>query len=130
MVLHTSQHFHTQNTNTTTPKKFFKVLQLNANGIRNKTDEIQLLIKNTPPDVITIKETKLNQSHNIPNIPQFTPIRTDRTHKQERGFLTYIKKNIIFSQLNMSNTFPIEQQNRQNPLFDITQIEGPISKST
>ena len=41
-------------TNATSPKNFFEVLQLNANGIRNKTDEIQLLIKNTQADVITI----------------------------------------------------------------------------
>ena len=49
-------------TNTTSSKNFFKVLQLNANGIRNKTDEIQLLIRNTAADVITIQKPKLNQS--------------------------------------------------------------------
>ena len=72
--------------NATSPKNFFKFLQFNANGIRNKTDEIQLLIKNTQA------ETKLNQSHKIPNISHFTPIKTTRTHKQEGGFLTYNKK--------------------------------------
>ena len=55
---------HRTQTNLTSPKNFFKVLQLNANGNCNKTDEIQLLIKNTQADVITIQETKLNQSHN------------------------------------------------------------------
>ena len=95
---------------TTSPKNFLKVLQLNANGICNKTDEIQLLIKNTQ-DVITIQETKLNQSHKIPNISHFTPIQTDCIHKQGRGLLTYIKNNISFSQLNTSNIFPTELQN-------------------
>ena len=81
--------------NTTSPKNFFKVLQFNANGIHNKTDEIQLLIKNIQADVIIIQETKLNQSYKAPNILQLTPIRTDRTHKHE-GLLTYIKNNISF----------------------------------
>ena len=70
-----------------------------------------------------MQKTKLNQSHKRPNIPQFTPIRTDRPHKQGESLLTYIKNNIGFSQLNTSNTFPIEiRTNRQNPPFNITAI--------
>ena len=68
----------------------------------------QLLIENIQADVITIQETKLNQSHKTPNIPHFTPIQTDRTHKQGGGVLTYIKNKISFSQLNTSNIFPVE----------------------
>ena len=68
---------------------------------------MQLHIKNTQAVIITIKETKLNQSHRISNIPQFTPTRTDHTHKQRGGFLTCIKNNISFSQLNTSNTLNI-----------------------
>ena len=91
---------------TTLQKNFFKVLQLNANSIHNKTDEIQLLIKNTQVDVITIQETKLNQPHKTRNILHFTLNRTDFTYRQEVGLLTYIKNNISFSQL----IFPIELQ--------------------
>ena len=94
--------------NTTSLKNFLKVLQLNVNGIRNKTDKIQLLIYDTQADVIIIQQIKLNQSHKTLNILHFTPIRTDRTHKQGGGFLTYIKNNISFSQLNKSNIFPIK----------------------
>ena len=57
---------------------------------------IQLLIKNSQAEIITIQETKLNQSHKTPNIPHFTPIRTDYTHKQGGGLLSYIKYNIRF----------------------------------
>ena len=78
-------------TNTALRKNFLKILQLNANGICNKTDEIQLLIKNTQANIITIQESKLNQSHKTPNIPHFTPIRTDQTHKQGGNLLTNIK---------------------------------------
>ena len=107
-TLHSTFNHKTQ-TNIISPKNFLEILQLNANGIHNKTDEVQLLIKNTRADIITIQETKLNQSHKTSNIPQFTPIRTDHTHRQGRGLPTYIK-NISFSQLNLSNTFPIELQ--------------------
>ena len=101
---------HRTQMNTTSLKNFLKVLQFNANGIRNKTDEIQLFIKNTQADVIIIQEAKPNHSHKTTNVPQFTSIRTYRTHKQGGGLLTYIKNNISFSQLNTSNTFPIELQ--------------------
>ena len=57
-----------------------------------------------------MQETKLNQSHKIPNIPHFRSIRTDRTHKQREDLLTYIKNNISFWQLNTSNTLSIELQ--------------------
>ena len=49
---------HKTQTNTTSPKNFVKVLQLNANNICNKTDELQLIIKNTRADVITIQRDK------------------------------------------------------------------------
>ena len=42
---------HKTQTNTTSPKNFLKILQLNTNKIRNKIDEIKLLIKNTQADV-------------------------------------------------------------------------------
>ena len=35
-----------------------------------------------------MQETKLNQCHKTPNIPQFKPIKTDRTYKQGGGLLT------------------------------------------
>ena len=108
-TLHNTFNHRTQ-TNTTSPKNFLKVLQPIANGIRNKTDEIQLLIKNTPADIITIQETKLNQSYKTPNISHFTLIRTDRTPKQGGNLLTYIKNNISFSQLSTLNTFLIDLQ--------------------
>ena len=47
IVLDPSTVKHSTQMNTTSPKNLFKVLQLNANGIRNRTDELQLLIKNT-----------------------------------------------------------------------------------
>ena len=72
--------------NTASSKNLLKVLQLNANGIYNKKDKIQLPIKNTQAAIITIQETKFNQSHKTPNVSHFTPIRTDRTQNKEEAF--------------------------------------------
>ena len=108
-TLHSTFNHRTQ-TNTTSPKNFLKVLQLNANNICRKTDEIQLLIQNTHADVIAILEIKLNQSHKTPNIPHFTPIRTDCTYKQGGGLLTCIKNSISFLQPNTLNTSSIKLQ--------------------
>ena len=34
---------------------------------------------------LKIQESKLNQFHKTPNIPHFTPVRTDCTHQEEGG---------------------------------------------
>ena len=57
-----------------------------------------------------------------PNIPHFTPIRADHTHKQGSSLLTYIKNNISFSQINRLNTFPHRITNHHNQPFYITAI--------
>ena len=112
MVLHTSQHFSpkpqsTTQSNTPSPKNFLKIFQFNANSIRNKTDEMQPLIENTQLGINT--RVKTEAIPQIPNIPYFTPIRTDRTYTQRKG-LTYIKNNINFSQHETLSTSPLEQQ--------------------
>ena len=112
-TLHSTFNHRTQ-MNTTSPKNFFEVLQLNANGICNKTYKIQLLIKNTRADIIIMQETKLNQSYKTPNIYHFKPIRTDHTHKQGGGLLTYIKNNISFLQLNTSNPFLLKYKSSKS----------------
>ena len=79
-IKHNQLHKQTQHHHS--PKKIFEVLQLNANGISNKTDEIQLLIENTQVDIITIQQSKLNQSHKRPYLLHFALIKTDCTYKQ------------------------------------------------
>ena len=58
---------------------------------------------------MSLQYKKQNQFDKTPSIPHFT-LKTNCTHKQGGGLLTYIKNNISFSQLNTSNIFPIEQQ--------------------
>ena len=42
---------------------------------------------------------KLNQSHKTTNIPHFTPVKKDPTHKQGGGRPNYIKNNTSLRQL-------------------------------
>ena len=41
------------------------ILQVNINGLRNKLEELKLLIHDTHADIITIQETKLTHSREI-----------------------------------------------------------------
>ena len=54
------------------------ILQVNINGLRNKLEELKLLIHDTHADIITIQETKLS-----PKIHNFTAVHT----RQEVGSL-------------------------------------------
>ena len=57
------------------------ILQVNINGLRNKLEELKLLIHDTHADIITIQETKLTPKAKTPKIHNFTSVRTDRLHK-------------------------------------------------
>ena len=66
-----------------------------------------------------MQELKIYLFYKVPNILHFTPIRTDRTHKQG-GLLTYNKSNTSFSELETPNTSPIQTENYQNSPSYIT----------
>ena len=54
------------------------ILQVNINGLRNKLEELKLLIHDTHADIITIQETMLTLKAKTPKIHNFTSVRTDR----------------------------------------------------
>ena len=54
------------------------ILQININGIKNKLEELKLLIHDTHADIITIQETKLTPKANTPKVHNFTTVRADR----------------------------------------------------
>ena len=66
------------------------ILQVNINGLRNKLEELKLLIHDTHADIITIQETKLTPKAKTPKIHNFTSVRTDRLHKAGGGLITLI----------------------------------------
>ena len=73
------------------------ILQVNINGLRNKLEELKLLIHDTHADIITIQETKLTPKAKTPKIHNFTAVRTDRLHKAGGGLITLIRDNITFT---------------------------------
>ena len=73
------------------------ILQVNINGLRNKLEELKLLIHDTHADIITIQETKLTPKAKTPKIHNFTSVRTDRLHKAGGGLITLIRDNITFT---------------------------------
>ena len=56
------------------------------------------LAHSTHPDIITIQETKLTQKDKIPH---YTTIRTYREHKQGGRFITLIKDDLTFTNINI-----------------------------
>ena len=80
------------------------ILQVNINGIKNKLEELKLLIHDTYADTITIQETKLTSKANTPKVHNFTTVRPDRLHKAGGGLITLIRDNITFTTTDISST--------------------------
>jgi hypothetical protein len=81
----------------------FKILQININGIRNKISELNLLLSEIAPDVITIQESKLTSECKTPLLNGYTPTRKDRAFNKGGGLLIYIKSNLTFTELSNPN---------------------------
>ena len=80
------------------------ILQVNINGIKNKLEELKLLIQNTHAVIITIQETKFTPIANTPNVHNFTTVCTDRLHKAWGGLNTLIRYTITFTTTDMHST--------------------------
>ena len=85
-------------------KKTITIIQININGLTTKIHELKNLTDNTKIDIITIQETKLKPTHRTPYLKDYTAIRTDRTYKNGGGLMTYIKNDIIFTELKTPHT--------------------------
>ena len=85
-------------------KKTITIIQININGLTTKVHELKNLTDNTKIDIITIQETKLKPTHRTPYLKDYTAIRTDRTYKNGGGLMTYIKNDIIFTELKTPHT--------------------------
>ena len=78
------------------------ILQVNINGLRNKLEELKVLIHDTYTD--TIQETKLTPKAKTPKIHNFTAVRTDRLHKAGGGLITLIRDNITLTTTDIPST--------------------------
>ena len=80
------------------------ILQVNINGIKNKLEELILLIHDIHADIITIQETKLTPKAKTPKVHNFTTVRTNRLHKAGGGLITLIRDNITFTTTDIPST--------------------------
>jgi hypothetical protein len=77
--------------------KNLNILQININGLNKKIDELSILATEQEIDILTIQETKLKTTSKTPNLPNYTPVRLDRAHRDGGGLLTYIRNDITFT---------------------------------
>ena len=80
------------------------ILQININGIKNKLEELKLLIHGTHTDIITIQETKLTPKANTPKVHYFTTVRANMLHKAGGRLITLIRVNITFTTTDIPST--------------------------
>jgi hypothetical protein len=82
------------------------MLLLNARSILNKKEELEVIISQCSPDVITITETWLSDivPDEVVNIPKFSLVRKDRPVGRGGGVQVYIRENITYKlRLDLSN---------------------------
>ena len=75
----------------------FNVLQLNANGIWNKLKELEVVLEKNMFNVAVIQESTLSPKSKNPCIQNYTAVRKDRSHGQEKGLLIFIHRSITLT---------------------------------
>lgn len=82
------------------------VIQININGIKNKIEELKMLIKEHDPDVVAVQETKLGEIDQTPTVEGYSIIRRDRD-RIGGGVLTMVRERIKFTEI-----ITIDQEDR------------------
>ena len=93
------------------------ILQVKINRIKNKLEELKLLIHETHANIITIQETKLTPKAKTPKVHNFTTVRTNRLHKAGGGLIILIRNNITFTTTDIPST--INTHNTELQMFRI-----------
>ena len=92
------------------------IMQWNADGLKNKQDELKQRLVNSNIDILAIQETKLlgpdsgPTPDKTPEIPGYKPKRKDRTGAVTRGggLLFYIKEDVRFQELSKAEENGLE----------------------
>ena len=93
-------------------------LQVNITGIKNKLEELKLLIHDTHVDIITIQETKLTPKANTPKVHNFTTVRADRLPKAGGEPITLI----IFTTTDIRSTINTHNTELQMARYTLTAL--------
>ena len=80
------------------------ILQVNINGIKNKLEELKLLIHDTHTYIVTIQKIKLTPKAKTPKLYNFATVRADRLHKAGGELITLIRDNITFTTTDIPST--------------------------
>ena len=99
------------------------ILQVNINGLKNKLEEIKLLIHDTHAYIITIHETKLTPKANTHKVHNLTTLHADRLHKAGGGLITLIRDNITFTTTDILLTINTHNTEFQMVKVHITNTE-------
>ncbi|XP_078377802.1 uncharacterized protein LOC144660957 [Oculina patagonica] len=113
----------------------FKLASLNINKLTTHIDELRILLANNVIYIISINETKLNETvtDGEVNIPGYGTVRRDRITDGGGGVCFYVKKSINFtirSDLNMDtleNLCLEIQKPRSKPFVVVTWYRPPDS---
>ena len=81
--------------------KGLKITSLNVNSIIKHIDELQVLLENSPIDILAINESKIDDtaSDNEIHINGYNIVRNDR-NRNGGGVFMYIRKPISFAERN------------------------------
>lgn len=105
--------------------KSIKLAHLNAQSLKNDFTEIRELLLSSSCDVVGVTETWLspNDSDDLIYIPGYTIIRKDRiTATWGGGVCIYIKNNLNFSTITVSNNSPAIEQLWIKLMFNNTKL--------
>ena len=101
----------------------FNVLQLSANGIRNKLTELGVVLERNKFKVAVIQESKLTPKSKNPCIQNYTIVRNDRHHGQGGGLLILIHRSITFSKQ------PSPPESLSNPHMEELSIKAKLGNT-
>ena len=110
-----------------------KVLHNNVNGIYSSRTELEHLITEHKPDVITINETHLNNTQKL-TFPNYTIFRKDRHGRKGGGVAILCKSNLPVTEITIPNehkhieTVLIQIHIRTWPLYICTLYNPPKSQ--
>ena len=94
------------------PPEYLRVFQWNAGGLRARSTKLFHFLSSHPVDLICIEESDLNSSSSF-RIPEFLPLRSDRTHSQygnlspdvthaSGGVIILVRQGLSYSELSTS----------------------------
>lgn len=92
--------------------KSIKIAHWNANGLKQKLDELRIFMTDNDIDIMAINETKFTSKQPDPNIPGYDILRRDRPTENNTnpggGVLIFVRNSITYTEISHINTTSVE----------------------